>query len=139
MYAEGRYNMYDFSGTVNEQPFRTVSAAAAELGVEAYVVGGYVRDLCLRRKSKDIDVMVVGSGIEIARTVARMLGRRSRLTVFKTFGTAQVINGEYNIEFVGARKESYNRESRKPIVEDGSLADDLSRRDFTIKIGRAHV
>jgi poly(A) polymerase len=124
--------MYDFSGAVDCKPFRVVSAAAAELGVEAYLVGGYVRDLCLRRKSKDIDVMVVGSGIEMAQAVARRLGKQSRLAVFKTFGTAQVVNGEYNMEFVGARKESYNRQSRKPIVEDGSLTDDLSRRDFTI-------
>ena len=132
MYAGSKRDMDEIKATVSGAPFRTIAAAAEELGVEAYVVGGFVRDLCLRRTSKDIDIVVVGSGIEAARTFARMMGRQHRLTVFKTFGTAQVVSGEWNIEFVGARKESYHHDSRKPVVEDGTLNDDLNRRDFTI-------
>ncbi|GAB6393863.1 MAG: tRNA nucleotidyltransferase [Bacteroidales bacterium] len=113
-------------------PFSIVSEAADGLGTEAYVIGGYVRDLFLRRPSEDIDIVVVGSGIELARAVAGRLGKGSRLTVFRNFGTAQVKSGTLEMEFVGARKESYSRNSRKPIVEDGTLEDDLNRRDFTI-------
>ncbi|MBQ7495780.1 MAG: HD domain-containing protein [Bacteroidaceae bacterium] len=111
--------------------FHLIGDVADEMHVEAYVVGGYVRDLFLERPSKDIDVVVVGSGIEVAKAVARRLGRRAHLSVFKNFGTAQVKYGE-EIEFVGARRESYSHDSRKPIVEDGTLEDDQLRRDFTI-------
>lgn len=99
---------------------------------QCYVVGGYVRDLFLSRHSKDIDFVTVGSGIEVAEAVARHLGRGARCNVFKNFGTAQVKFRDTELEFVGARRESYSHDSRKPIVEDGTLDDDLSRRDFTI-------
>jgi len=112
--------------------FTTLCEVADELGLECYVIGGYVRDLILRRQSKDIDVVVVGSGILMAENFAKKLGKRARLTVFKTYGTAQVKNGDMEIEFVGARKESYNLDSRNPIVENGTLEDDQIRRDFTI-------
>lgn len=112
--------------------FRLVSEAADELGLEAYVIGGYVRDIFLNRHSKDIDIVAVGSGIELAKAVARKLGKRATLSVFKNFGTAQVKAGDLELEFVGARRESYSYDSRKPIVEDGTLEDDQNRRDFTI-------
>ncbi len=111
--------------------FRLVGDVADKLGRECYVVGGYVRDLMLGRPSKDVDFLTVGSGIEVARELARKM-RGSHLSVFKNFGTAQVKGRDIELEFVGARKESYNRDSRKPIVEDGTLADDISRRDFTV-------
>ncbi|MCD7938059.1 MAG: CCA tRNA nucleotidyltransferase [Tannerellaceae bacterium] len=117
---------------INTRPFRIISEAADELGVEAYVIGGYVRDIFLHRPSKDIDVVAVGSGIELAKTVAKKFGKYTHLAVYKNFGTAQVKSGEIEIEFVGARKESYHRDSRKPVVEDGTLEDDQNRRDFTI-------
>lgn len=117
---------------LSTKPFRLISEAADELGVEAYVIGGYVRDLFLGRASKDVDVVAVGSGIALAKTFAKKLGRNSHLSVFKNFGTAQVKSGDIEVEFVGARKESYQRDSRKPIVEDGTLEDDQNRRDFTI-------
>jgi poly(A) polymerase len=100
--------------------------------MEAYVIGGYVRDLFLRRPSKDVDIVTVGSGIALAEAVARKMGRGAKLTVFRNFGTAQVKTREWELEFVGARRESYARNSRKPIVEDGTLEDDQNRRDFTI-------
>ena len=109
-----------------------VAAAAKELGVEAYIIGGFVRDLILKRNSKDIDIVSIGSGIELAEMVAGRLGPDVHVSVFKTFGTAQIRQGDLEIEFVGARKESYRSESRKPAVEDGTLADDQNRRDFTI-------
>ncbi len=117
---------------INTRPFRIISEAADELGVEVYVIGGYVRDIFLHRPSKDIDVVAVGSGIELAKTVAKKFGKYTHLAVYKNFGTAQVKSGEIEIEFVGARKESYHRDSRKPVVEDGTLEDDQNRRDFTI-------
>ena len=117
---------------LSSRTFRQVSEAADELGLEAYVIGGYVRDIFLRRPSKDIDIVAVGSGIELAKAVARKMGRNAHLSVFKNFGTAQVKLGDIELEFVGARKESYTRDSRKPIVEDGTLEDDQNRRDFTI-------
>ena len=117
---------------ISAKHFRIISEAADELGVEAYVIGGYVRDLFLNRSSKDIDVVAVGSGIELAKSVARKLGKGTHLSVFKNFGTAQVKAGDLELEFVGARKESYSHDSRKPIVEDGTLEDDQNRRDFTI-------
>lgn len=116
-----------------DQPImHTVSEVADELGLECYVVGGYVRDIFLERPSDDIDCVVVGSGISMARAVAKRLGRKAHLSVFKNFGTAQVKYGKQELEFVGARRESYQHDSRKPIVEDGTLEDDQNRRDFTI-------
>lgn len=112
--------------------FQLISETADEQQVDCYVIGGFVRDIFLKRPSKDIDVMVVGSGIEMAGFVARKLGKKATLTVFKNFGTAQIKWKDLEIEFVGARKESYQRDSRKPIVEDGTLEDDQNRRDFTI-------
>lgn len=109
-----------------------VAAAAKELGVEAYIIGGFVRDLILKRNSKDIDIVSIGSGIELAEMVAGRLGPDVFVSVFKNFGTAQIRQGYLEIEFVGARKESYRTDSRKPAVEDGTLADDQNRRDFTI-------
>jgi poly(A) polymerase len=112
--------------------FKLISDAADMLRFETYVIGGFVRDLILRRPSGDIDIVCVGSGIDLARQVASCLGKQSRLAVFKNFGTAQVKFNGLEIEFVGARKESYQRYSRKPVVEDGTLEDDLNRRDFTV-------
>lgn len=126
--------------------FHLVGETADELGLECYVVGGYVRDIFLERPSNDIDVVVVGSGISVAQALKDKLGRKAHLSVFRNFGTAQVKfrqrvegNGtekptykEIEVEFVGARKESYQRGSRKPVVEDGTLEDDQNRRDFTI-------
>jgi poly(A) polymerase len=112
--------------------FEVITEEADRLQLDTYVIGGYVRDIFLRRHSKDIDVVCVGSGIQLAEAVARNFGKKAFLSVFKNFGTAQVKYKDTEIEFVGARKESYNRDSRKPIVEDGSLDDDLNRRDFTI-------
>ena len=112
--------------------FHTISDVADKLGLDTYVIGGYVRDLFLYRSSKDMDIVTVGSGIELAKAVARRLGKEAHLSVYKNFGTAQVKFKDLEVEFVGARKESYNRNSRKPVVEDGSIEDDLNRRDFTI-------
>ena len=109
-----------------------VTEEADRLQVDAYLIGGYVRDLFLNRRSKDIDVVCVGSGIQLAEAVAGNLGEKASVAVFKNFGTAQVKYLGNSIEFVGARKESYNRHSRKPAVEDGTLEDDLNRRDFTM-------
>ncbi len=112
--------------------FRQIGSAADRLGMECYVVGGYVRDLFLERPSKDIDCLVVGSGIQVAEELQGMLGRGAHVSVFRNFGTAQLKYKGQEVEFVGARRESYSRDSRKPIVEDGTLDDDLDRRDFTI-------
>lgn len=112
--------------------FITVGEAADELGLPAYAVGGYVRDLIVGRHSKDIDFVTVGSGIDLAHAVASRLGRRCRVNVFRTYGTAQIKRGALELEFVGARRESYRRESRNPIVESGTLEEDIARRDFTI-------
>jgi len=117
---------------IDRDIFHSVGEAADHLGIECYAVGGYVRDIFLNRHSKDIDFVAVGSGIEVAQELGRILPGKHHVNVFRNFGTAQmVVNGE-ELEFVGARKESYNRNSRKPVVEDGTLDDDLSRRDFTI-------
>lgn len=118
---------------LDNKVFKLIGEAADELQMETYVVGGYVRDKILKRKkkSKDLDFVAVGSGIQLAKLVAKKLGR-SKIAVFKNFGTAQVKYKDLELEFVGARKESYNRDSRKPIVEDGTLDDDQKRRDFTI-------
>ena len=112
--------------------FKQISAVADTLGVECYVVGGYVRDIFLQRPSKDIDVVVVGSGIVVAEALGKRLGRGAHVSVFRNFGTAQLKYRGTEVEFVGARKESYTHDSRKPVVEDGTLEDDQNRRDFTI-------
>ena len=117
---------------IDKDIFHHISAAADKLGLECYVVGGYVRDLFLERPSNDIDVVVVGSGIQVASELKAILGKKAHLSVFRNFGTAQVKYKNIEVEFVGARKESYNHDSRKPIVEDGTLEDDQNRRDFTI-------
>ncbi len=120
---------------INHTIFKTIAQIASELNVQAYVIGGYVRDILLNRLSDDVDIMVVGSGIELAEAVAGKMGSK-KVKVFKNFGTAMFsledANGRLEVEFVGARKESYRSDSRKPIVEDGTLADDQARRDFTI-------
>ena len=151
------YSDEELAEILDQPIFHQISEAADRLGVECYVVGGYVRDIFLERPSNDIDVVVVGSGIEVAKELKRMLGRRAHLSVFKNFGTAQVkfkeergglkeergerreereysagAKEEREVEFVGARRESYSHDSRKPIVEDGTLEDDQNRRDFTI-------
>src|SRR5665213_819831 len=111
--------------------FEIVSKTAHKMGVHAYVIGGYVRDILLQRESKDIDIVVLGSGIELAHNVADKIGD-THVNIFKNFGTAMMKNEDWEIEFVGARKESYRSDSRKPIVENGTLEDDQNRRDFTI-------
>ena len=130
------YTDEELAVLLDQELFHQISEAADRLGVECYVVGGYVRDIFLERPSNDIDVVVVGSGIAVAQELKRMLGHKAHLSVFKNFGTAQVKyrhNGEeVEVEFVGARKESYSHDSRKPVVEDGTLEDDQNRRDFTI-------
>lgn len=117
---------------INTPILRLVGEQADALGMPCYVIGGWVRDLFLRRESDDIDIVVVGSGIRLAEAVQKALGRGSHLSVFRTYGTAQVKKGNMELEFVGARKESYRSDSRNPIVEDGTLEDDQRRRDFTI-------
>ena len=126
------YSDAELAEVLNKDIFHTISNVADKLGYECYVVGGYVRDLFLQRPSKDIDVVVVGSGIEMATQLKQVRGKKAHLSVFRNFGTAQVKYHNMEVEFVGARKESYNRNSRKPIVEDGTLEDDQNRRDFTI-------
>ena len=117
---------------IENPALRMVGEEADRLGLECYVIGGWVRDLFLHRESDDIDVVVVGSGIQLAEAVAKRLGKGAHLAVFKTYGTAQVKCGDLELEFVGARKESYRHDSRNPIVEDGTLQEDQDRRDFTI-------
>ena len=126
------YSDAELAQILDKKIFRCISQVADEEGVEAYVVGGFVRDIFLERPSKDIDVVVVGSGIRVAERLKEKLGKGTSLSVFRNFGTAQVKNRDVEVEFVGARRESYDRNSRKPIVEDGTLEDDISRRDFTI-------
>ena len=119
---------------LNDKIFDTLSGVVTSENVKAYVIGGWVRDCILKRDhpDKDIDIVVIGSGIEIARKAARKINPGIKVSIFKNFGTAMFKNEEYNIEFVGARKESYDKGSRKPVVEDGTLEDDQKRRDFTI-------
>ena len=135
-YSMKLYSDDELAEILDQEIFHQISEAADRLGVECYVVGGYVRDIFLERPSNDIDVVVVGSGISVAEELKRMVGKKAHLSVFRNFGTAQVKfrqNGrEYEVEFVGARKESYSHDSRKPIVENGTLEDDQNRRDFTI-------
>ena len=131
------YSDDELAQLLDQEIFHQIATVADRMGVECYVVGGYVRDIFLERPSNDIDVVVVGSGIQVAEELKRLLGRKAHLSVFRNFGTAQVkVRGahqqEIEVEFVGARKESYSHDSRKPIVEDGTLEDDQNRRDFTI-------
>ena len=130
------YSDEELAEILDQPIFHQISEAADRLGVECYVVGGYVRDIFLERPSNDIDVVVVGSGIAVAEELKRMVGKKAHLSVFRNFGTAQVKfrqqGVECEVEFVGARKESYSHDSRKPVVEDGTLEDDQNRRDFTI-------
>lgn len=128
MYIDKEDLKEKFSGLI----FDTISETADSMQLECYAIGGYVRDIFLNRPSKDIDIVTIGKGIELAEAVAKSLGKQAYLSVFKNFGTAQIKYKDTEIEFVGARKESYNRDSRKPIVEDGTLEDDQNRRDFTI-------
>ena len=122
----------DFLKKLDTPVFKLISDTAQRLNREVYVVGGYVRDIFLDRASKDIDFVTVGSGIELATEVAKTLGHKAKLSVFQNYGTAQVKYKDLELEFVGARKESYTRDSRNPIVENGTLEEDLTRRDFTI-------
>lgn len=117
---------------IESKTLHLVGEEADKLGLECYVIGGWVRDLFLHRESKDIDIVAIGPGITLAEKVAERLGKGTHLSVFKTYGTAQVKKRDIELEFVGARKESYHRESRNPIVEDGTLEEDQNRRDFTI-------
>lgn len=121
----------DFTEHISKDIFVKVKTAAETLGLETYIVGGYVRDLILKRPSKDIDLVCIGSGIQLAEEVNKLFNK-SNLSVFKSFGTAMVKTNDFELEFVGARKESYRSDSRKPIVENGTLEEDQNRRDFTI-------
>lgn len=124
----------DFHKEAIQHPiFKLIGEAADELGTDAYVIGGFVRDYFLKRGTpKDIDIVAIGSGIELAKKVASKLKGKPEISIFKNFGTAMIKHKDLELEFVGARKESYNRDSRKPMVEDGTLEDDQNRRDFTI-------
>jgi len=123
----------NYKGALTHNIFRVITQASEELKLESYVIGGFVRDHILKRgEPKDIDIVAVGSGIELARKVAKLLPHKPKVQVFKNYGTAMLRAYDMEIEFVGARKESYQKDSRKPIVEDGSLQDDQNRRDFTI-------
>ena len=126
------YTDAELAQLLDKDIFKTIGRVADHLHMECYVVGGYVRDLFLERASNDIDVVVVGSGIRVAEELKSQLGRKAHLSVFRNFGTAQVKYRDLEVEFVGARKESYSHDSRKPHVEDGTLEDDQNRRDFTI-------
>ncbi len=127
-----RLSNEDLAKLLDKDIFHRISEAADSLHLECYVVGGYVRDLFLERPSNDIDVVVVGSGIQVADALKKTLGKKAHISVFRNFGTAQVKYKDTEVEFVGARKESYSHDSRKPHVEDGTLEDDQNRRDFTI-------
>lgn len=126
------YSDAELAQILDKDIFHLIGEAADELHLDCYVVGGYVRDIFLERPSNDIDVVVVGSGIKVADALRRKLGHKAHISVFKNFGTAQVKYKDLEVEFVGARRESYSHDSRKPIVEDGTLEDDQNRRDFTI-------
>lgn len=137
------YTDAELAQILDKDIFHLIGDTADELNLDCYVVGGYVRDLFLERPSNDIDVVVVGSGIKVANALRKKMGRKANISVFKNFGTAQVKYKGLEIEFVGARRESYSHDSRKPIVEDGTLEDDQNRRDFTvnamaIQLNRAH-
>ena len=137
------YTDAELAQILDKDIFHLIGDTADELNLDCYVVGGYVRDLFLERPSNDIDVVVVGSGIQVANALRKKMGRKANISVFKNFGTAQVKYKGLEVEFVGARRESYSHYSRKPIVEDGTLEDDQNRRDFTvnamaIQLNRAH-
>lgn len=137
------YSDAQLAQILDKDIFHLIGEAADELHLDCYVVGGYVRDIFLERPSNDIDVVVVGSGIKVADALRRKLGRKAHISVFKNFGTAQVKYKDLEVEFVGARRESYSHDSRKPVVEDGTLEDDQNRRDFTInamaiQLNKAH-
>ena len=137
------YSDAELAQILDKDIFHLIVDAADELSLDCYVVGGYVRDIFLERPSNDIDVVVVGSGIKVADALRRKLGRKAHISVFRNFGTAQVKYKNMEVEFVGARRESYSHDSRKPIVEDGTLEDDQNRRDFTInamaiQLNKAH-
>lgn len=137
------YTDAELAQILDKDIFHLIGDTADELNLDCYVVGGYVRDLFLERPSNDIDVVVVGSGIKVANALRKKMGRKANISVFKNFGTAQVKYKGLEVEFVGARRESYSHDSRKPIVEDGTLEDDQNRRDFTvnamaIQLNRAH-
>jgi poly(A) polymerase len=124
--------MKSFADKLQDNIFHTISNVCSNMNIRAYVIGGYVRDLIISRPSKDVDIVVIGSGIIVAKQVAEALGPGVQVKYFKNFGTAMINYQDWVIEFVGARKESYRKKSRKPIVEKGSLSDDQNRRDFTI-------
>ena len=133
------YTDAELAQILDKKIFHKIGEVADEMGVECYLVGGYVRDIFLERPTNDIDVVVVGSGIEVAQALQKALGKnektgrwRAHLAVYRNFGTAQIKFYDTEVEFVGARRESYDRGSRKPVVEDGTLEDDQNRRDFTI-------
>ena len=126
------YSDAELAQILDKDIFHEIGNAADSLGMECYVVGGYVRDIFLERPSNDIDVVVVGSGIQVADALKQRLGRKAHISVFRNFGTAQVKYKDIEVEFVGARRESYSHDSRKPVVEDGTLEDDQNRRDFTV-------
>ena len=121
-----------FKEAINDKLFNTISDCADQLELDCYVVGGFVRDYFINRESKDIDILVIGSGIEMAQAVSKQLKNTSKIKIFKTYGTAMLKYLDYEVEFVGARKESYSNNSRNPKVSTGTLEDDINRRDFTI-------
>ena len=124
---------HNLKNALENPVFNTVSQATSNLGLESYVIGGFVRDYIMKRgTAKDIDIVAIGSGIELAQEVSNLLPGKPKVSVFKTYGTAMLKTGGIELEFVGARKESYSEESRNPEVESGTLADDQNRRDFTI-------
>ena len=123
----------NYNKALDNPIFKIIAKASQELNLESYVIGGFVRDFILQRDfKKDIDIVAIGSGIELALRVSELLPHKPKVQVFKNYGTAMLRYKEIDIEFVGARKESYNQESRNPIVENGTLEDDQNRRDFTI-------
>jgi len=124
--------MQNFKEYITDSPFQIISQVCDEMGVRAFVIGGYVRDILLKRESKDIDIVVIGSGIDVAGHTAKKLGKGTKVKFYGQYGTAMLCYKGLDIEFVGARKESYHHDSRKPVVEDGTLEDDQNRRDFTV-------
>ena len=123
----------NYKNALNHTIFKVISEVAKDLNLDAFVIGGFVRDYLLDRGShKDIDIVAIGSGIELAKAVSKKLPNQPKVQIFKTYGTAMLQFEDLEIEFVGARKESYNENSRNPVVEDGTLEDDQNRRDFTI-------
>ncbi len=122
----------ELKNAISDPIFKILSDSASELNLESYVIGGYVRDSLLGRYTKEVDIVAVGSGIELAKHINKKLNNKSKVIIYKNFGTAMIQAGEWRFEFVGARKESYKKNSRKPVVENGTFYEDLNRRDFTI-------